>query len=181
LLDIKVTGANEIEKLLRQLERKEAANAVRKGTRETQKETILVDAQNNVNSLVGGSMGSAIAKNLVVRAMTKLLKFNYGHKVIIKETDAFVYESKNTGTRYYIPFAIEYGHAFPGRGSGVYMAKGMSEKRAKQKASGNKDVAPIQFMRKAFEANRKKAVDVLRDKVLRHLEDAVNKYRKAGS
>jgi hypothetical protein len=61
------------------------------------------------------------------------------------------------------------------------MAKGMSEKRAKQKASGNKDVAPIQFMRKAFEANRKKAVDVLRDKVLRHLEDAVNKYRKAGS
>jgi hypothetical protein len=98
--------------------------------------------------------------------MTKLNRGHYGNKVIMKDTDSLVYFTKGTAfdiatkkmikttkhpsKRYFIPSAIEYGHAFPGKGG---------------KKGGLKDVPAKPFARPAYEANReattKRTLDLL--------------------
>lgn len=112
-----VHGAKEVERMLDRLEKKETARVCRKETRNAQK-PMMSEIKANAMAMVGGSMGSAIAQNLAIRAMTKLQRGHYGHKIIIKPTELFVHESKQ-GVRSYIPNAIEYGHAAPGDAGGV--------------------------------------------------------------
>lgn len=157
MMQVTLQGAKEIERLFRQLERKESAKAARKATRETQKETVLKDAKTNATSMVGGEMGGKLSRSLAVRKMDKLMRGDYGAKTIIKESDFFVHIAED-GTRHYIPNAIEYGHGFPGN-------------------AGNKDVSPIPFMRKAFEDNRTRAYLKMAPKIMKLLNEAVRRNK----
>ena len=162
MMDLRITGAKEIENLLKQLETKEAAKMCRKGTRDVQKSAILPDAKSNAMSIVRGALGAKIASSFVVRAMTKLKRGHYGAKTIIKPVEEFVHITKE-GQRYYIPYAVEYGHAFPGRGG---------------KKNSPKDVKPMPFMRKAYEENKQQAVTHLSIRMKILLEEAVRRLKK---
>lgn len=135
---MELIGAKEIQRVLDRMEKKEVAKICRQTTRDVNKSDMLPAYQRNAASMVGGEMGALIAKNLTVRAMTKLGRNAYGAQAILKEIDAFVHIDKNN-KRHYIPAAIEYGHAFPGRGGGK---------------NAPKDVPANPFASSAFEANK---------------------------
>ena len=145
-ISMTVTGAKELQRMLTRLERKEASKIVRKETRDSQKMVMRPTIGGKALGMVGGRMGTEIAKNLTIRAMTKMKRGSYGAKVIIKPHDAFVYVSAD-GTRSYIPNAIEYGHAGPGD------------------AGGAKVAAPIPFQRSAYEEKRRPLAEYFAKKV----------------
>ncbi len=153
MIDAVITGHEELAKLFTRLTKTELAKAARKATREANKQVTLPAAVRGA-SAIGGEMGGLIAQSLTVRSMTKLKKGHYGTKVIIKPSDQFVYYSQ-TGKRYFIPTAIEYGHAFPGRGGIPYAPK---------------DVAPRPFMRSAYEAKRRAASAVAMELLRKNIE-----------
>lgn len=154
-----ITGAKEIDKKLHKLATKDVSTSARKSTRESQKAVMLPAVKSNAEGMVGGSMGTLIAKNLTVRAMTKMQRGSYGAKVVIKPTDAFVYFSAD-GTRSYIPNAIEYGHAAPGD------------------AGGTKIVGPNPFQRKAYEQKRKPLAAHFSRMIVRLIEAAAKRGAK---
>ncbi len=135
---MKLMGAKEIQRVIDKLTKQEVAKAAREATREAQNVIMLPEYRGNAMSIVGGEMGAAISKALKVRVMTRMKKGNYGVKVLLEEPDQFVHETKD-GKRHFIPAAIEYGHAFPGRGGGK---------------SPPKDVPAKPFARTAFESKR---------------------------
>jgi hypothetical protein len=61
------------------------------------------------------------------------------------------------GKRYYIPAAIEYGHAFPGRGRGG-------------RKGAPKDVAARAYMKPAFEATKDRVIAVITQEIHHGLE-----------
>jgi len=151
-----VTGAKEMERMFERLEKKEAAKIVRKETRDAQKMIMRPEIGARALGLstgTGGGMGALIAKNLAIRAMTKMRRGSYGAKVIIKANDAFVYITAD-GTRHYIPNAIEYGHAAPYDAGGVKVA------------------APKPFMRPAYEAKRRPLAEYFAKKTILAIERA---------
>lgn len=161
-----VTGAKEIEAMLKRMERKEVSRIARTETREAQKNIMRPAIGSKAMGMVGGKMGTEIAKALIVRAMTKMRRGSYGAKVIIKPTDAFVHFTKGSafdmntkkqisGKRHYIPNAIEYGHAGPGKA-------GTKEKVA----------APNPFQRAAYEEKRRPLAEHFAKKVTRAIEQA---------
>lgn len=166
--DIKMTGADAIKKMLKNIETKEAAKIARKATREVCKSEILPETRNSAMRVVGGEMGSQLAAAMAVRVATKMRKGMYGSRVIIKPTDAFVHTTKD-GYRYYIPSAIEYGHATRGRGAGALVASGTNKSRARKQAAQRKDVPPLPFMRNAYESKRMaaatEAANILKDDI----------------
>ena len=148
-----IKGAKEISSLLKTIERKESAKIARKSTRESNKEIIAPALKQSAVNMVGGRLGGLIANAVAVRAMTKMRRGNYGSKVILKDTDALVYHTKD-GHRFYIPSAIEYGHAFPGRGRGK---------------NPPKDVAANPFARTVYEANAMRTIHTTTKKMWKKL------------
>jgi len=146
-----VTGAKELEAMLTRLERKETAKIVRKETRDSQKMIMRPTVGSKSLGMVGGKMGTLIAKNLTIRAMTKMRRGSYGAKVIIKPNEAFIHVSAS-GNRSYIPNAIEYGHAGPDDAGGAKVAK------------------PIPFQRAAYEEKRRPLAEYFAKKVTRAIE-----------
>ena len=150
--DSYISGVKEIAKMFEQLEKKKAATVARQSTRQANKDITLPQLQSSASQVVGGEIGADISNSFKIKAMTKLRKGSYGTKVLINEDDKFVYFTKgsssdldrkkfnkDSGKRYFIPTAIEYGHAYPGRGG-------------KKKAP--KDVQPKPFMRPVYEKHR---------------------------
>ena len=134
MAELTVKGFKELERKLRALPAKVGTKAAKQGLRAGAK-VIQAATKANARSMVGGSMGKLIAKAAVVRAGRKrgsVYSFQVGMDP--KLTDQLVHITAD-GTRHYIPNAIEYGHAFPGRGG----------------RGAPKDVAAIPFTRKAFE------------------------------
>ena len=154
--------------MLTRLERKETSKITRDNLKLAQ-ETIMrpaigakalgIDRGGESNK----GIGMEIAKNLKVVAMTKMPRYSYGRKVIIKANDAFVHYSKGSsfstatkkqvsGTRSYIPNAIEYGHAGPGDAGGTKVAK------------------PKPFQRAAYEEKRRPLAEYFAKKVTKAIE-----------
>ena len=106
-------GGKELDRKLKTLGTKVGKKVVRTAVRAGAKVELEV-SKANATSMVGGDMGSLIAKNLAVRAFKKQRKGSYGVSTIIKPNDKFVYiakvHSKYPGGRTYIPAAIEFGH-----------------------------------------------------------------------
>ena len=151
-----VKGVKELEKMLTRLERKDTAKIVRRETRDAQKNVMRPEIGAKALALGkgrGGGMGNLIAKNLVVRAMTKMKRGAYGAKVIIKAHEAFIHVTAD-GTRHWIPSAIEYGHAAP-------YDKG-----------GTKVASPMPFQRTAYEEKRKPLAEYFAKKTIRAIERA---------
>jgi hypothetical protein len=143
MLSMKLDGVENLDKLLRQMSDGNAAkNIMRMSLREGSK--LIEDAtKSNAHSMVGGTMGARIASKITTRAAKKQKKSEYRLNTIIKgDRKEFLHTTKQ-GKEYYIPAAIEYGHTTRG---------------------GKKQVAPIPFMRKAFDEKAKQAVKIVVDK-----------------
>lgn len=104
-----VEGAKELERKFLALERKTAKKIVRSAVRKGSKVIVNTVKVNAVN-MVGGSMGTLLRKNVIVRAFKKQKKGSFGVRTMLRpEVDEFVHITKNN-VRQYIPAAIEYGH-----------------------------------------------------------------------
>lgn len=161
MIDVDITGTREIEALLSNLTKVEIGKIARNVTRETNEQVVLPTAVENAIS-IGGQMGREIARSLTIRAMTRLKKGNYGTRIILKPNVLFDHNTAD-GKRYYIPAAIEYGHAYPGRGGG---------------GDSPKDVAPIPFMRPTYETRRSPAATYAAQMLKKQIEGYVNSKRK---
>lgn len=143
MFSVQIEGGKLLERKLLALERKVAKKIVRSAVRKGAK-VVLRATKANAKSMVGGSVGSLISKNTAVRVFKKQRRGQFG--VGIKQRPGipqFEHITKS-GVRYYIPSAIEYGHALPGAGG-----------------SKQKDIAAIPFMRSAFDSTREAAKQVV--------------------
>ena len=139
MISMTIQGAKELERKLATLEPKIAKKVVRKAVRIAAKITQQA-TKANARAMVGGNMGSVIAKNTVVRAFKRQRRGQFGVSVRLRpDVGEFIATSK-AGKKNYIPSAIEYGHAAPGDGG-----------------SGTKIVAATPFMRGAFESTKERA------------------------
>ena len=158
MIQMKIENARAVQDALNAFEKKISKKIVRQGVRAAWK-PLLDRAKANARANVGGSEGGKIAKALKLRAFKKQKPGQYGMHVSMSFYGGDVYyitgahsqlkwssdiETKKTSYkpgrevgRYYIPSAIEYGHAFPGRGGGK---------------SAPKDVAAMPFLRPAADA-----------------------------
>ena len=175
-----IQGVKEVMSILSALEKKEAGKIARTATRQANKEITLPALKASalrISRVDGGGMGAKISNAMKVRAMTKLNRGSYGSKCLIEETEDFIYYTKGSafdlqtkklikgsGKRYFIPAAIEYGHAFPGRGGG---------------RNAPKDVKPQPFLRPVYESNRLKiaqrTLDLLREGIHKYVESNAKK------
>ena len=163
--------------ILSAFEKKETGKIARRATRQANKDITLPELEGSASRVVGGLMGAKISNAMKVRAMTKLNRGSYGTKCLIEEAEEFIYYTKgsafdlqtkklikSSGKRYFIPSAIEYGHAFPGRGGG---------------RNAPKDVKPRPFMRPVYENNRLKiaqrTLDLLREGIHKYIENYAKK------
>jgi hypothetical protein len=100
-------------------------------------------------------MGGLISKALVLRAFKRQRRGSYAMTVRTKSgPKEFVHITKD-GRRYFVPAAIEYGHARAGRGG---------------KKNAPKDVAAIPFMRTASDMNLKKGEKIFAREAKRGIE-----------
>ena len=125
---VQITGAKEIEAKLLSLERKFARTIVKDALREGANH--LMKAMKGRARTIGKGqtgMGKRIANALAVRVWRRQYRGVYGLGIRLKRDPAFVGYAQGSasslkskklvqGRRYFIPTAIEYGHAFPGRG-----------------------------------------------------------------
>ena len=152
---IETKGIKELEDKLKRLELKSAKKIVRRGVRAGSK-VIQQEQKSNATSMVGGTMGSLISKALAIRS-PKQRRGSYALRVMLKPNDEFVYVTKS-GTRHFIPVAIEYGHAYPGQGG-----------------SGAADVMPIPFARTALDTKRREALKITHKTIAKDIETEFNK------
>jgi hypothetical protein len=120
-------------------------------------EIIKKAAQSNAQSMVGGSMGKELSDAMEVKVQTSTKKGVVVRMQIDPDKESFAAAAVASDglhlTRSYIPAAIEYGHAGPGKaGSGVKVA------------------AAIPFMRRAFEATKNEAMQKAEAGIARTLE-----------
>lgn len=158
MIDVVLEGGKELERKLLALEKKTAKKVVRKAVREGLKPTHKA-AKSNAKTMVGGNMGGLISKALVLRAFKKQKRGSYAMTVRTRSEKEggpkeFVHITKD-GKRQFIPAAIEWGHAKPGRGG---------------KKGAPKDVPAIPFMRNASDANLKKGEKIFVREVKRGVE-----------
>ncbi len=138
ITNMRLEGDVELLRMFKRLERdvgkKIVKTALRNGAKLFQNDM----AMSAVN-MVGGKTGTDIAKHLVVRVLKRRPPI-WGIATMIdpKSNDIFVVFTKD-GKRYYIPNAIEFGHAFPRRGGGK---------------NAPKDVMAIPFARTTFESKK---------------------------
>ena len=141
---IKIEGAAKLERTLKNLEPKLGRKVVRKALRSGAK-VIQKRAVGNAARMVGGEKGGDIAESIVVKAM-KRKRHRYGVMAMIDPKASPMFRSGE----YYIPAAIEYGHAHPGRGGG--------EKPPK-------DVPAIPFFRSAFDTGKGRAGQAVKNEL----------------
>jgi len=152
-IQMQIKNAQLVQNALNAFSKKISQKVVRQGVRAAWK-PLLDRAKENARSSVGGEMGALIARSMQLRAFRRQKKGSYGMLVRIKAgVDEFVVVSES-GRRAYIPSAIEYGHAFPGRGG-----KGAP-----------KDVAAKPFARPALDATLPNAPKIFE----KHLVHAIH-------
>lgn len=148
-----ISGASAFETMLGKLPKKMSKKIVRKSVRAAQK-PVLAAAKSNAKTMVGGNMGSLIAKNIKIKAPKKQRRGQYQLGVKIVENEQFIAITKE-GRRYYIPMAIEYGHGH------------------------NKERAAEPFMRNAANSNEKKAIKSLTKEIGNGIDQAVRETTNA--
>ena len=132
--DMELQGFLELDKKLAKLEQKVSKGIVRKAVREGEK-IAQKKAKSNAKNMVGGRMGSLIAKHTIIRAFKHQRAGSYGMRMGLKpdviefaglrqgsHTRINFQRGKGTATgkihrkigksvgRWYIPAALEYGH-----------------------------------------------------------------------
>jgi hypothetical protein len=160
MIDMRLEGVGNIERYLSTVERKTAKSIVRKAaTRGTS--VLRKQIRMNAVSMVGGSMGTLLAKNVTTGTLRTRGRYSsYGKWVGIRprvrEFEHYakgksVYKNKRT----YIPSAIEYGHISSWFG---HYTGGITR--------------PVPFMRRAFETHKHMALNAFSAK-LKELIEAI--------
>jgi len=117
-MDVRVTGLVALEKKLTALPTKVARKVIRQALRKGAK-PVKASVKTNAVAMVGGEMGSLIAKATAIRAVGQRPgRASVGVVLTAKYNDDFVHIAKD-GKRSYIPSAIEFGHTGPGGGEKV--------------------------------------------------------------
>jgi len=183
---LQIEGAAEIIAKLQQIEKKMAQKILRSACREGAK---IIEEQVKVNlrSMSSKSKGATqmrrrMIQALGIRAWKRQRRGGYGVMIrFLPEKDdlrrkrpigvsaftgytmgsASSIKSKKLvqGSTYYIPTAIEYGHAFPGRGG---------------KKGSPKDVPAKSFFRPAFDTHKRAAEERMREVILDGIEKATH-------
>jgi hypothetical protein len=162
MITIELEGALELEKKLAALQikmaRKIRARAVKAGARIT-----LARAKAIAPVIIGGRMGDIIARALQIRTMKKPPRGAYGVRVqhSADANDELVHITRD-GRRYYIPNAIEHGHAAPGRGGAG-------------RGAAPKDVPPNPYMRPALAQTAHRAAQKMIDVALGEIKREWNR------
>ncbi len=141
---IKIEGAAALVKTLKNLEPKLGKKVLRKALRAGAK-VMQKRAVGNAARMVGGETGGDIAESIVVKAM-KRMRHRYGVMAMIDPKASPMFAAG----KYYIPAAIEYGHAHPGRGGGKKPPK---------------DVPAIPFFRSAFDSEKGRAGQAVKNEL----------------
>jgi HK97 gp10 family phage protein len=150
-------GNKELEKKLLELDSKVAKKIVRQAVRDAA-QIMQKEIQQNARSFVGGKMGSLMAQNTVVRAFKKQRKGAYGVSTKFSADVPEFVGNTAEGKRYFIPVAIEYGHATPGLGG-----------------TGDKTVPAIPFVRTAFDMKQDECLKVIENEVEEGIESVWGK------
>lgn len=164
MISMKIENAQAIQNALNKFENKIAKKIVRDGLKKSFK-PVLKRIKVNARALDTGRkkgkkasqrIGHRIATALKMQPFRKQKKGSYGLKIWIpsKNAEQFIEISERTGHRNYIPMAIEYGHAFPGRGLGG--GRGAP-----------KDVPAKSFMRKELDYARTEPINKFRQEIIR--------------
>ncbi len=141
-------GFDNLERKLLKMEKSKAKNIVRKASRVAQRVT-LKEAKANAVSMVGGEMGNKISGALQVKAARRQKPGEYRTNVEIdaKRADEFVHNTES-GERYFIPTAIEYGHVTTNGGK----------------------VPPIPYMRTAAEKTNEARIKVMEKEIKKGID-----------
>lgn len=155
-IGIRIENAAQMEKRLLLMEPKVARKLVRSTLRNAAR-PIHARAKTNAVSIVGGQMGSAIASSLKLRAKKKRRRGEFGVSVSFDTSKhpELVYQSGSQ--QYFVPAAVEYGHALPGRGGGK---------------NPPKDVAAMPFLRPAFDSESPRAATVFETELRQVIDEA---------
>ena len=166
MVKIQIENAQAVQNAVNAFTRKVSTKIVRKGVRAAWT-PLLKRAKANARALDRGRtkqkkskrMGHLIAVALVLQPFKRQRPNQYGMKVWLnpKKAGQFIVDSPRTGNRNFIPAAIEYGHAFPGRGAGPG-------------GGAPKDVAAKPFMRPALDVTLPAAPKIFE----RHLVHAIH-------
>lgn len=138
----------ELEQVLRNLKRFEykfQSKAARPAIRSALK-LARASARQKMMSIVGGRMGGLMAKSLKLKVPKKRKRYVIRNMLTMQVQDDFIHMTgripgRITSIRYFIPAAIEYGHAAPYDG---VLAMG----------SGKKTAKPMHPFTKAWEESR---------------------------
>ena len=180
MIKMQIQNAQLVQNALNAFAKKISQKVVKQGVRAAWT-PLLKKARTNAKANIGGKEGGKIAKALKLRVFKKQKKGNYGMHVSMSYYQGDVYyvtgahsklkwssniETKKTSYkpgreegRYYIPVALEYGHAKPGRGRWSGGGK-----------HPPKDVAAQPFLRPALDATLPNAPKIFE----RHLVHAIH-------
>jgi hypothetical protein len=175
MISMQIINAQAVQNALNKFEKKISKKIVRDAVRAGSK-PLLTDVKSNAKSLTStqikgikksARIGSIIARSLhlkVIKASVLRRKYGrdaWGQTIVPKKgsNDLFASISK-AGKRYYIPAAIEYGHAFPGRGG-----------------SGAKDVPAKKFIRPAWDKHKAKMPSIFKQHLIRAIREENMKRR----
>lgn len=174
MAQFQVTGAKELERKFRQMPAKLAKKGVRTAVRAGTKH-IAAAVRGEARRQVGGSMGALIARQLKVRRPKKMRRGGYGLNAILMPDDKFIYYTKGSGARYFIPFAIEFGHAAPystKAATGGYMKTHTGRGK---RITGAKVVPPRPFFRDGWHSSKMAARRIVETELWRSVKDAAAK------
>lgn len=167
MISMQIQNAQAVEAALKKFESKISKKIVREAVKDAWT-PLLKLSKSNARNLSGTRrkgvkkvtrIGPRIAKALKLKPFRKQRPGQYGMYVAIdpNQADQFIVISKS-GQRNYIPAAIEYGHAFPGRGQGPG-------------GHAPKDVEAKPFMRPALDATLPKAPAIFKTHLMRAIRE----------
>lgn len=175
-LKLDVEGLNELQKSISRHEeyfKKALPQAVKKGA-----DHLRDDAKRRINSRTGQLASGIVSEITWDKKATKAFA-GVGFDAGMNEK--FVHESKRTGTRSYIPAAVEHGHKGPGSGGVTQLAvdsegnyktysRGRRAGQIKVQKTSRKDkvAKPQKFMQKTYKGAGNRAA------VIRFVNDAVS-------
>jgi len=128
---------------------------------------MLLRARSNATFIIGGRMGALIGKHMEVFPIPSRKGVAFGVRVSPTGNAIFQVTSK-AGRQNYIPFAIEYGHVIGEHGSEL---AGKSKGARALAATGLRFVAPIPFMRPAFDQAKTPTAEYISSQ----LEEEINR------
>lgn len=137
-------GGKELDAKLLKIERKTAKKIVKTAVRASTKPPLQA-VRGNARGMIGGTIGSLIAKNTKALVFKFQRRGSWGMQVGIKPDVPEFVETSAEGRKNYIPAAIEYGHD---------------------------EAAAIPFIRNAWDATREKARKIIGVELKKGIEAA---------